>query len=287
MFGNNTSHCDLSQTPYYKRIVVQAIPPFMGVHTNAAYTHLTGNEAHDVAGRPISSLLSFLETGSKKVDPHAPDDRALKTTARSENKSQEIATMKHEANKESKNPKPVGLAQLVDMNAFGTHHLARVSTKKSHAMVGRNVSFVYGDGKPKVLSVASETAPERDELSNDTSLTSSFGEGTPYLTCRAIVAPVVSSPAMLDGDVGESAVVAKRSRHESGDKAQFVPQLVTHYVIQLQLHDGSSIKHESNDSLSSKGTSAEARNVGMAPSDIQRQEQQQTADTKELVAAIG
>lgn len=39
-------------------MVIQAGPPFLVVHTNAAYTRLTGIDAHAAVGKPVSALLS-------------------------------------------------------------------------------------------------------------------------------------------------------------------------------------------------------------------------------------
>jgi len=41
------------------RIVVTASPPFIVVHTNAAFCRLSGTDSHTVVGKPISTLLSI------------------------------------------------------------------------------------------------------------------------------------------------------------------------------------------------------------------------------------
>uniref|UniRef100_A0A7S2EVQ8 PAS domain-containing protein n=2 Tax=Ditylum brightwellii TaxID=49249 RepID=A0A7S2EVQ8_9STRA len=46
------------------RLVIQASPPFLVVHANAAYTALTGLDSHAAIGRPISYLMSLPETTS-------------------------------------------------------------------------------------------------------------------------------------------------------------------------------------------------------------------------------
>jgi len=43
-------------------MVIQAGPPFLVVHTNAAYARLTGIDAHAAVGKPISALLSVQGT---------------------------------------------------------------------------------------------------------------------------------------------------------------------------------------------------------------------------------
>jgi hypothetical protein len=54
------------------RIVVCANPPFLVVHTNAAYCRLSGIESHAVIGKPISNLLSIpdLETLAEVTQDH-------------------------------------------------------------------------------------------------------------------------------------------------------------------------------------------------------------------------
>ena len=49
---------------YNNRVVIQAGPPFLLVHTNAAYTRLTGIDAHAAVGKPVSALLSLLGPGN-------------------------------------------------------------------------------------------------------------------------------------------------------------------------------------------------------------------------------
>jgi hypothetical protein len=44
-------------------MVIQAGPPFLLVHTNAAYTRLTGIDAHAAVGKPVSTLLSIQAPG--------------------------------------------------------------------------------------------------------------------------------------------------------------------------------------------------------------------------------
>lgn len=41
------------------RIVIQAAPPFLVVHANAAFTRLTGVDSHEVNGRSISNLFTI------------------------------------------------------------------------------------------------------------------------------------------------------------------------------------------------------------------------------------
>jgi hypothetical protein len=54
------------------RIVVCANPPFLVVHTNAAYCRLSGIESHAVIGKPISILLSIpdLQTLAEVTQDH-------------------------------------------------------------------------------------------------------------------------------------------------------------------------------------------------------------------------
>ena len=291
------------------RIVVQALPPFIVVHTNAAYSHLTGNDAHTVAGKPVSSVFSLLEFSSTSSKQSADDKETKGELSTSGELAQAAAAgrAKAQATGSTRSPKFVGLARLVQTNSFGRLHLAQVSAK-SHTMVGRNVSFVRGDGK--VDNPKPEPVRQRDESSNDTSLTNSFGDGQSILTCRASIAPVVSSPEMINDSYDHNAPSARSKRkklalseeqdgqktayatvNEASSRSALSPRshLVTHYVIQLQLHDGSSIKHESNESLSSNSTSIEARNLGITKAELRsrRNIQSETSDSREVVATVG
>lgn len=53
------------------RIVIQAGPPFLVVHTNAAYSRLSGIDSHTVVGKTISSLLSMPEAGTLPLNTRA------------------------------------------------------------------------------------------------------------------------------------------------------------------------------------------------------------------------
>ena len=49
------------------RLLVQAIPPFLAVHTNAAFTRLCGIQSSVAIGTPVSSIIS-LPDANKESD---------------------------------------------------------------------------------------------------------------------------------------------------------------------------------------------------------------------------
>lgn len=263
------------------RIVVQATPPFLIVHTNAAFSRLTGLESHHVVGNPISSLLSLPEKSVEGTEAHDPSSAdSGRAQAVGEFSVPPVAARGFQLSQQSVNKQNHGLERLVASSGFGHLHIVQVRSK-ANSMLGKKVTIVQGS--PSRLAALASHA--RDEGSSSTGRAGAY-EG--YITCRSSIAPVVSSPAPMDSavvsDTGkECSLHAKGKRRKlsaadddahrkhannSADHVKhFQQQMVTHYAIQLhQLEAG--LKHESAESLSSHSTSVEARLLGLSKAEL-------------------
>jgi hypothetical protein len=263
------------------RIVIQSTPPFLVVHTNAAFSRLTGIDAHVVVGKPISELIAIAESKTEAVQVDLPGAPA-EATGR--------AGKRH-----------VGLERLVATCGFGRLHAVQVRAKP-HSMLGKNVTIIEEGSPSKQINAASATNV-RNEGSNDASIASSGIERQPRaIICRSSIAPVVTScPDTQVGVVSdkEPSAHAKTKRRklageedahkkkdaESHWKRQQERPVITHYVIQLHPLGSQNSKDDNIDSLSSHSTSVEARVLGLTKDELhgQRMVLQQAAVQEDYV----
>lgn len=282
---------------------MQGTPPFLVVHTNAAYSRLTSLDSHMVVGKPIADLLSVSDNNEEQpqggnadasINGVPPGDQAVTVDAgraRAEDAMQAA--------------KDISLGKLIATSGlFGHINTVQVHTKLRHQMVG----------------------------SNNSSLTNSFGEDgrerRPF-ACRVSIAPIVSASTAMntsgffvsDREAEVAYHKGKRPKHHHAAAATneqlqqdslqrnkslpgeasaahkaFKPlQLVTHYVIQLQ-SQGVRTNEGGMESLSSNSASVEACLLGLSKDQVQRQhnavheEEASTSDTtttRKPVAAIG
>ena len=290
------------------------MPPFLVVHTNAAYSRLTGIDSHIVVGKPISSLLSIQDGGALssargndegQVAATDGDNNSSVNSPSRNTQSSDLAAAaaagRARAEVSSRHvSRDVGLERLVASSGFG-HLLAVQVTTKPHQMVGRNLTILQG------ATTGRAALNNRDEGSNATSLTSSCAGGASVrlLGCRASIAPVVSSSEAVGGTMvtdkeSDGQQKSKRRKHHNGadqdahrrTAATNTPphnrrhnhrQVVTHYVIQLENDEGTAHKQGSAGSLSSDSTSVEARLLGLSKSQLHRQ--RAVASLQSLTAA--
>jgi len=293
-----------------RRIVVQGSPPFLVVHTNAAYTRLTGIDSHLIIGKPIKELISIDKSNLEDVPP--PVD--LGTTEADGHTQGETATRSL--------PKDVTLDQLVVTSGFGHINTVQVHTKLLHQMVGKNVTVTINNSGDAAPSAAGDGSLKRDnEESNASSAGSCGGAMTDRrpVTCLISIAPIVSpsnatnsSVLVVDREAEVAYQKVKRIRHHHGAsaipaaaaspppppggeekeqqdtkqrskslpgevpannhhrKALLPLQLVTHFVIQLQ-SQGFNANEGSMESLSSNSASVEARLLGLSKEQVQQQ----------------
>jgi hypothetical protein len=296
LFRNRKSP-DFTPFSARRRIIVQGSPPFLVIHTNAAYCRLTGIDSHLVVGKPVSALLSLHEA----ITPNVPDDQqqaeGLPVDSNTGTEDvhvpsylEDVDTSGRARSESSRDAlKDVSLERLIATSGFGHIHVVHVNTK-SHQMVGRNVT-VFKD------AVSGSSGPEvrrRDEESND--LASSYEGGlqqSPPLACHISIAPIVSSSTAVGCGVvsekgAETHQKGKRVKHHHGPEQdsqrkpppgevathhrKYLPlQLVTHFVIQLQPQGEATGKNGSMESLSSNSISVQANLLGLTKEELQLQ----------------
>jgi hypothetical protein len=224
-------------------IVIQGAPPFLVVHTNAAYCRLTGNDSHVVVGRPISTLLSLPDKTANAAVAAAAAAAAAEETADAQSAADVATAMRadyqHQAGlmlppplppiASRQDPRELCLERLVAASGFGRLQLIQVDSKQ-HQMVGRSVSFLK---KPPASSEnpsasLSGSNDHHESHSNHVARMPNIGKEnideqqqhqhqSRRLTCRASIAPVVSSQAASES----SALVTDKESsdmHKSGKR---------------------------------------------------------------------
>jgi hypothetical protein len=235
------------------RILVQSKLPFLVVHTNAAYGRLTGIDSHKIVGKPIRALLSVQEPSGHLV---APAD-AFRTSS----PDQRIAS----------------LERLVVSGGFGKMHTLLVHAA-SIQLPEANMTDCKDGGRLSSL--------------NDVEPCCSHEQPTRYITCKASIAPIVSSLEVgvsshtNDIEQGSHQQKLKNKKHDAylepdADGRSFLkvdpvhlrrhhhPARVTHFVVQVC--DICDDEQDFADSLSTSSTSVEARLLGLTKDKVKAQ----------------
>jgi hypothetical protein len=118
--------------------VIQASPPFLVVHSNAAFARLTGIDSHKVVGRPIRSVLSF---PNEKADRQVCGENSSTTSANPQSSEYRDTG---ESGPQNINwagaVKQDSLERLVAASGFGHLHLVQVVSNHSQ-IVGKSAAF--------------------------------------------------------------------------------------------------------------------------------------------------
>jgi hypothetical protein len=279
------------------RIIIQSAPPFLVVHTNAAYSRLTGMDSHAILAQPISSLLSIMDQVETSATAYLNDvhhEHSSVEDAAGNRQSRELvaAEVAGRARAEASEPDAIkmGLDRLVVSCGFGRLHRVQV-VAKPHQMVGRNVTIIKQAAPSGGTTLPVCNGGEAG--SNDTKLASSFDKSANQVSCQISIAPVVSASSAMDkstvlDSMDSELHKSKRRKHHGleqeprrlhgAGKEMYVHhrrhphrQLVTHYVLQLEELGGKPSEHESLDSLSSNSASVEARLVGLTKAELENQ----------------
>lgn len=269
------------------RIVVLATPPFLVVHTNAAYCRLTGIDSHTIVGKPIGKFLSI--------------DGSIQNLRINEGGSDDNPLSRNELRQPSL--KDVTLEQLIATCGFGHTYTVQAHRKIFHQMVGRNVTVFKNDN----TGAASDPGRDGEDSSNGARLTNHCddGQNSQPFSCRIAIAPIVSSgtamnysTAVVDREAEGSFQKSKLAKHHHSSAAEHhegqdtkqrgikpLPKpvsalhhrkgyqplhLVTHCVFQLQPHD-LQFNDGSMESLSSNSVSVEARLLGLSKEQVRQQ----------------
>lgn len=166
------------------RIVVQAAPPFLGVHGNAPYWRLTGFDSGLVVGKPVSVLLSVCDGVAVRLDD---EQQAVAVSAAGDATTDHLEPYKFfsaVASGLSQGAKVSGLdrmdmslERLIAASGFGRVHLVQVNTRWDE------VDVASGHGNSKGASLTNRCSV--DELH------------CPSIACHVSVAPIVSSSSTV------------------------------------------------------------------------------------------
>ncbi len=270
--------------------MIQALSPFLVVHANAAYSRLTGLDAHEVVGKSVNFLLALPESASDElernaqlnherpttqntpVEPGGPTEPAFAGRATSE--------MQH---KDSGRFETV--ERLIVSCGFGHIQFINALAVNRHQMVGCNVSFLS-----QSIDDAKENQSEKDEGSKPTNALRNDVVDKQIIPCRTAIAPIVSSQIPAESIVPTDLDTKRRKQHHNGTsenvnaksitlkdppgqhRRQHPPHVITHYIIQLERLAAGGVKQLSvDDSISSNSTSVEARLVGLSKTALLQQ----------------
>lgn len=266
----------------------------MVVHANAAYSRLTGLEAHEVVGKSVSSILALPESASQVVErqTHRDAEHERVTAQDTPGIEGEVAetTPARQTTAERQRNEPSrfeSLERLIVSCGFGHIQFVNAITANEHQMLGRNVTFLSGTQDTR------ENHAERDEGSNSTSLSSNDDVKVQLIPCRTAIAPIVSAqiPSESAPTEHDNDTKSKRRKHQHSGTGETTankhnapkdpppqhrrhnqPQVITHYIIQLErLAAGGAKQLSVDDSISSNSTSVEARLAGVSKETLAQQ----------------
>lgn len=102
-----------------QRLIVQAIPPLLVVHTNGAFTRLTGVSSHEVSGRSVSSMFAL---------PH-PATRDYQVTPQNNAQQSHQAAAASGSARAQDDSFGMNVEHLVVANGFGQYQVIDVKAK--------------------------------------------------------------------------------------------------------------------------------------------------------------
>lgn len=268
----------ISSSSYF-RLLVQALPPFLAVHINAAFTNLCGIQSSSIIGRPVGTFISLPSckegesSGSDNANSREESDKmsslsgSADDTARNgssmaiangSRQEESAAAPAGEGNFQNHPSPPSGLRidHLIVARGYGHIHNVELECHRishnqhSHAIEGSEVKFIEGNNPSKCRK-----------------------KSKPKLLCRMSVSPVVSSSARAVGDTPENQPVKgtdsnsgnKRRKHKHPSELQSVK----HYLIQLEAVDGPrSLVSGSSFTSCATDTTLEAQLLGLTKAEV-------------------
>jgi len=267
------------------KLVIKANPSLTVIHTNAAYTRLSGIDAHEAVGNPVTSLLSLPrqqlsqldykkdgaspKDGMEDINEGATDDKNH-AEAEAAGRARAAASRDDSSSMES-------LKNLIVVS--GNSKVNEINIRcKPHKMLGRNV---------KTFKSMAPMKRNQEEGSNgSSSITSSYDGPYAFVACNMSISPVVSSPEIYtnlamtnkdkkgehhhnkvkrsEKDHDNHQQKAKRRKHHHTMNDTIIHnrkrQVVSHYVIHMEpLKCDTTQKDAATGSQSSLSTDGEAR----------------------------
>ena len=167
------------------RILVRHNAPFLVVHTNAAYSRLSGIDAHNVVGKPIASLLSLpdganthltgLMAGKKKQhQPHStlnPSEGPKTSNSEAGNEAMGLSAAAA-AGRAAAASQDISIDRLIANSGYGMWTKINVFNKP---LVGRDVTMTKTEAR---------SSNGREESSNGSSITGSYEGSQNHFPCK-------------------------------------------------------------------------------------------------------
>ncbi|KAL3790596.1 hypothetical protein HJC23_008802 [Cyclotella cryptica] len=265
------------------RLLVQALPPFLAVHANAAFTQLTGINSHTVIGQPVASIIAIAEglPPNKESDSSGSDMTNNKDAMSSLSGSLEGNDGQNDVNMASAND-PSRQAQQdppndgnIVVNAqepsiSAGFRIDRLIVARGYGHI-HNVEVIFAP--PQVSAHAIEGSEVKI---NDGNANVKRKKKDDKIFCRMSVSPVVTSIESWDSGRIEGHADSKVHSHSSssgGKKRKHGHvanelMIVKHYLIQLESIDGPHLLDKRSSFSSSTDTTGEAQLLGITRSEL-------------------
>ncbi|KAL7549016.1 hypothetical protein ACHAWF_012281, partial [Thalassiosira exigua] len=255
------------------RLLVQALPPFLAVHVNAAFTSLCGIQSPSAIGTPVASIISLPDTTVNKESDSSGSDNTNNKDAMSSlsgsvdgngqnNSNMAIANdaaMQGDAvgpqgpNAQVQNGVGLRIDRLIVARGYGHIHEVEVVSvphhSHAHAIEGSEVRFMEGN------------APAKRKK-----------KGESKILCRMSVSPVISTtPATRHHSTADANSIPPTSANGKRRKLRPAPNelnSVKHYLIQLEAVEGPRLLMSRSSCTSATDTTMEAQLLGITKTEV-------------------
>lgn len=202
-------------------MIVQAESPFLAVHVNAAFSRLTGMHNSGIIGRPLSKILSLIDTNEWR-------------SAGKEAKPSQLRVSGEELNEnDHQEQKALSITKIMRNCGFDSCYKVITNVEKSYDK----------------SSNGSSNGNSANEGSNNSSITSKDDSFTPT-KCVMSICAIAAAPTrgrhsskFRKQEVQQEPQSQKQkreiSRQNSGNSDLLVPQKNSHCLIQLTPYDDS------------------------------------------------
>jgi len=265
------------------RLLVQALPPFLAVHANAAFTQLTGINSHTVIGQPVASIIAIAEglPRNKESDSSGSDITNNKDAMSSlsgsleGNEGQNAGHMVNANDPSRQDQQEPPSDGNVAMNAqeaavSAGFRIDRLIVARGYGHI-HNVEVIFAP--PQVAAHAIEGSEVKI---SDGNANAKRKKKDDKIFCRMSVSPVVTSIESWDSGRTEGHTDSKIHSHSSSNGGkrrkhghvanEFM--IVKHYLIQLESMDGPHVLGKRSSFSSSTDTTVEAQLLGITRSEL-------------------
>jgi hypothetical protein len=259
---------------------VQALPPFLAVHANAAFTQLTGIDSHTVIGQPVASIIAIAEgvPPNKESDSSGSDMTNNKDAMSSLSGSLEGNDGQNDVNmanaddangqNQEQPPNDGNLEVNVQEPVLAGLRIDRLIVARGYGHI-HNVEVLYVPPHTPTHAIEGSEVKIGDGSSN-----AKRRKKDDKIFCRMSVSPVVTSieswdrgrEGHADSKAHPSSGANKRRKH--GHAANEFMTAVKHYLIQLESMDGPRLLAKRSSFSSSTDTTVEAKLLGITRSEL-------------------